>query len=173
MLLPLQNELNITDVRKLIIISGVFLISAFACRGPLAKQDASENLSDSKTASDAQPTGMSHIADAKADKVDISIEPAEGGIKLDDLFKNKKDYSGKTVKVKGKVTKVNPSIMGKNWIHIQDGTSFEDQFDLTITSDFIPEVGAIITVEGKITLDKDFGYGYAYPIIMEEGKLIQ
>lgn len=160
-------------MKRVIFISVVLLISAFACRGPLAKQDAAENLSDSKTASNSQPTGMSHIADAKADKVDISIEPAEGVIKLDDLFKNKKDYFGKTVKVKGKVTKVNPAIMGKNWIHIQDGTSFEDLFDLTITSDFIPEVGAIITVEGKITLDKDFGYGYAYPIILEEGKLIQ
>jgi hypothetical protein len=160
-------------VRKLIIISGAFLISSFACRGPLAKQDATENLSESKTvASNSQPAGMSHIADAKAAKEDIKIEPAEGVIKLADLFTNKKDYSGKTVKVKGKVTKVNPSIMGKNWIHIQDGTSFEDQYDLTITSDFIPEAGTIITVEGKITLDKDFGYGYAYPIIMEEGKLI-
>lgn len=160
-------------MRKILIISGVLLVSALACRGPLAKQDASENLSESKAASGGQPTGMSHIADAKAAREDIKIEPAEGVIKLTDLFSNKKDYSGKSVKVKGKVTKVNPSIMGKNWIHIQDGTSFEDQYDLTITSDFIPEVGTIITVEGIIALDKDFGYGYAYPIILEEGKLIQ
>lgn len=161
-------------MRRILIISGVLLISVFACRGPLAKQDVSENLSDSKTASEnSQSAGNSHIADAIVPKADIKIEPSEGVTSLADLFKNMKDYSGKTVKVKGKVTKVNPSIMGKNWIHIQDGTSFEEQYDLTVTSDFIPEAGTIITIEGKIALDKDFGYGYSYPILMEEGKLIQ
>jgi len=159
-------------VKKLLFITGALLISLVACRGPLAKPEAAENMSEAKTAE--QPaSGMSHMADAKATKVEVKIEPAEGITSLSDLFANKKNFSGKTVKVKGQITKVNPSIMGKNWIHIQDGTSFEDQYDLTVTSDFIPEVGTIITVEGKIALDKDFGYGYAYPILMEEGKLIQ
>jgi hypothetical protein len=159
-------------VKRLIFITGALLISLVACRGPLAKPEAAEAMSETKT--DNQPaSGMSHMADAKAVKADVKIEPTEGVTPLSDLFSNKKNYAGKTVKVKGKITKVNPSIMGKNWIHIQDGTSFEDQYDLTVTSDFIPEVGSIITVEGKIALDKDFGYGYAYPVIMEEGKLIQ
>ena len=159
-------------MKRLLFITGAILISLVACRGPLAKPEAAENMSETITAN--QPaTGMSHMADAKAAKEDIKIEPSEGVTPLSDLFENKKNYSGKTIKIKGKITKVNPSIMGKNWIHIQDGTSFEDQYDLTVTSDFIPEVGSIITVEGKIALDKDFGYGYAYPILMEEGKLIQ
>jgi hypothetical protein len=159
-------------VKRLLFITGAVLITLVACRGPLAKPEAAGNMSETKT--DNQPaSGMSHMADAKAAKVDIKIEPSEGITTLSDLFSNKKNFSGKTVKVKGKITKVNPSIMGKNWIHIQDGTSFEDQYDLTVTSDFIPEVGSIITVEGKIALDKDFGYGYTYQILMEEGKLIQ
>lgn len=159
-------------MKRLLFITGALLISLVACRGPLAKPEAAESMSET-TAPDQPASGMSHMADAKAAKADIKIEPAEGVTSLFDLFANKKNYSGKTVKVKGKITKVNPSIMGKNWIHIQDGTSFEDQYDLTVTSDFIPVVGTIITVEGKIALDKDFGYGYAYPILMEEGKLVQ
>jgi predicted small lipoprotein YifL len=159
-------------VRRLIFITGALLISLAACRGPLAKPEAAEAVSEAKTENQPQ-SGMAHMADAKAAKVDIKIEPSEGITTLSDLFSNKKNYSGKTVKVKGKITKVNPSIMGKNWIHIQDGTSFEDQYDLTVTSDFIPQVGSIIKVEGKISLDKDFGYGYTYPVLMEEGKLIQ
>lgn len=159
-------------MRRLLFITGALLISLVACRGPLAKPEATETMSETKT-DNQQPAGMSHMADAKAARAEVKIEPSEGVTTLSDLFSNKKNYSGKTVKVKGKITKVNPSIMGKNWIHIQDGTSFEDQYDLTITSDFIPEVGSIITVEGIIALDKDFGYGYTYPVLMEEGKLIQ
>lgn len=159
-------------MKRLLFITGALLISLAACRGPLAKPEAAESMSETTTTS--QPaSGMSHMADAKAAKVEVRIEPSEGITTLSDLFANKKNYSGKTIKVKGQITKINPSIMGKNWIHIQDGTSFEDQYDLTVTSDFIPEVGAIITVEGKIALDKDFGYGYVYPILMEEGKLVQ
>jgi hypothetical protein len=159
-------------VKKLLFITGVLILSV-SCRGPLAKQDASANMSESKVVDNAPQTGMTHMTDAKAIKMDIKIEPAEGCITVGDLFSKKKDYSGKTVKIKGKVTKVNPAIMGKNWIHIQDGTGFEEQYDLTVTSEVIPEVGSIVIIEGKIALDKDFGYGYAYPIIMEEGKVIQ
>jgi hypothetical protein len=165
-------NLKSINVRRLIFITGTLLLSLTACRGPLAKPEASEAITETKAANQPQ-SGMTHMAEAKAAREEIKIEPAEGVTILSDLFANKKNFSGKTIKVKGKITKVNPSIMGKNWIHIQDGTSFEDQYDLTITSDFIPEVGTIITVEGKIALDKDFGYGYTYPVLLEEGKLIQ
>ncbi len=57
--------------------------------------------------------------------------------------------------------------MGKNWIHVQDGSSHDDNFDLTVTTDATATVGDTITVSGNITLDKDFGYGYFYPVLME------
>jgi hypothetical protein len=75
------------------------------------------------------------------------------------------------VKIRGAVTKFNPDIMQTNWIHIQDGSDFDGKYDLTITSDQLVETGLIITVEGKITLDKDFGYGYFYEVLMEEAKI--
>ena len=62
--------------------------------------------------------------------------------------------------------------MGKNWVHIQDGTEFEGGFDLTITKDKQASVGETITFEGKIVLDKDFGYGYFYNVLMEDGKSV-
>jgi hypothetical protein len=85
----------------------------------------------------------------------------------------KEGYSGKTIRVKGKITKYNPSILGKNWIHLQDGTQFNNAFDLTITTDSQLVIGDTATFEGKITLKKDFGYGYFYDVIMEDGKLIK
>jgi len=159
-------------VKRILFTTGLLLLLSAACRGPLAKPEASEG--STEIIKDASgPVGMAHIEEAKAGKEVLSIEPAEGGITVAEVFKNKNEYSGKTVKIKGKVTKVNPAIMGKNWIHLQDGTSFEGEFDLTVTSDVIPETGSIITIEGIISLDKDFGYGYKYALLMEEGKIIQ
>jgi hypothetical protein len=109
----------------------------------------------------------------KPEKIIVSIEAAEGGISIARLLETKADYSGKTVRVKGKVTKVNPEIMGKNWIHIQDGSEYNGEFDLTITTDVQPVVGDTVTFEGRITLKKDFGYGYFYDVLMEEGRLIK
>ncbi len=117
--------------------------------------------------------GSGHMQEAKVTRQEIKTEPAEGGLTIGALYSDKKNYSGKIVKIHGKVTNVNASIMGKNWIHLQDGTDFEGNFDLTVTSDFVPVVGDMITVEGKIAIYKDFGYGYSYPVIMEEGKLLK
>lgn len=98
----------------------------------------------------------------------IEIEHIEGGINLSTLFDNKNDFRNKSVKIRGIVVKVNKNIMGKNWVHIQDGTGSDDLYDLTITTMDNIEVGNIATFEGKIALEKDFGAGYAYDIIMEE-----
>jgi len=93
------------------------------------------------------------------------IAPAPGGIKIADLVDNKEKYAGKVVKVTGKCVKVNPMIMHRNWIHLQDGSG--DNLDLTVTTAENIALGAVVTMEGTIALDKDFGAGYYYDIIME------
>lgn len=96
------------------------------------------------------------------------IAPSEGGISIEELYQNRDKYAGKTVTVTGKCVKVNNEIMGRNWVHIQDGTmDGEKPYDLTITTDALIMVGITVTMEGVITLDKDFGAGYRYDIIME------
>jgi predicted RNA-binding protein len=159
-------------VKKILFITGVLFLLSASCRGPLAKPEAAGEQGMGMSQAPAA-TGAAHMEVAKPGKEDLTIEKAEGGITIAELFENKKEYSGKTVKVKGKVTKVNPEIMGKNWIHLQDGTIFEGEFDLTVTSDVLPETGSIVTIEGTVALDKDFGYGYTYPIMLEEAKIIQ
>jgi len=104
------------------------------------------------------------------EKMNVIVEPCDGCVKISELLANKKSYSGKVIKVKGQVTKYNPGIMGKNWVHIQDGSEFEGGFDLTVTTDKPTSVGETITFEGKVILDKDFGYGYYYSVLMEDGK---
>lgn len=102
----------------------------------------------------------------------ISVKPAEGGITIAQLFENKKSYEGKSVKIRAKVVKVNLGIMGRNWIHIQDGTGDESNYDLTVTSNDNARVGEVVVVEGFVALDKDFGSGYKYDIILEDSKVI-
>lgn len=103
------------------------------------------------------------------EKQDIKIEKTEGCVSIADLFSKKSDFTGKTIKVKGQVTKFSEGIMNKNWIHLQDGTEDGGKFDLTITSaEAVVKVGDVVTLEGKISTDKDFGYGYFYEVLMED-----
>ncbi len=102
---------------------------------------------------------------AVVDAGPINVKPAQGAVKLVDLFANMEKYNGKVIKVTGKCVKINPNIMGRNWIHMQDGTG--ENLDLTITTSENIPLGHVVTVEGTIALNKDFGAGYYYDIIME------
>jgi len=104
--------------------------------------------------------------------VEVNIEKAENGISLEELFTNKKSFSGKSIIVRGKVVKLNKAILDKNWVHIVDGTKFEDKKSLTITTQEMVKIGDTVTFKGTIVLEKDFGQGYVYDILLEEGELI-
>lgn len=101
------------------------------------------------------------------------IDPPPGGITIAELFKNRQKYDGQTVRVKGRCVKLNNMIMNRNWIHLQDGSLEDDETDLTVTTTDNVPLGAVVAFEGKITLNKDFGAGYRYDIIMEEASLLQ
>jgi hypothetical protein len=100
-------------------------------------------------------------------KLDIKIDQPEGGISIGDLYAKRNEYAGKTIKVKGQVTKVNIAIMERNWIHLQDGTFEGENFDLTITTVHEPKVGDVVTYSGTLVLNKDFGSGYSYELLLE------
>ena len=95
----------------------------------------------------------------------MAAEPAKT---IDAVYKDKTKLEGKQVTVKGKVVKVNNGIMGRNFLHIQDGTGGKDTNDLSVTSTQTAKVGDQVTVVGKVILNKDFGAGYAYPLLVEE-----
>ena len=79
----------------------------------------------------------------------------------------------KTVTVRGKVVKYNAEILGRNWIHLRDGSGSPDKGDndLTVTTKESAAVGDVVTVRGTLRLNKDFGSGYSYPVILEDAKL--
>ncbi len=95
----------------------------------------------------------------------------KGSIKIAELIKDPKKYEGHTIQLSGKCVKVNPNIMDRNWLHLQDGS--KNDYDLVITSDtFVPE-GSDITIKATVVLNKDFGAGYKYDLILENGILVK
>lgn len=108
---------------------------------------------------------------------DIVVEKlpkAEGanGKTVAELWSAKKSLDNKPVVVRGKVVKFLGGIMGKNWVHVRDGSGSraDGTDDLTVTTDEVVNVGDVVLVSGTLRADKDFGSGYAYGVILEEGK---
>jgi hypothetical protein len=102
----------------------------------------------------------------------ITVKPV-GGLTIAKLYADKTKFGGKKVKMKGSVVKVNNQIMGRNWVHLQDGTKNGEEYDLTCTTQETVTVGDVITMEGIIGLDRDFTSGYFYPVIMEEAVVVK
>ncbi len=106
---------------------------------------------------------------------DLSIRKAEGkdSYTIAEIFTNGRNLDGKTVVIRGKVMKISSKIMGRNWIHIQDGTgnAMKNQHDLVITTQDKAEKGDIVIVKGILAADKDFGAGYHYEVLVENAKI--
>jgi hypothetical protein len=98
------------------------------------------------------------------------IDKVKGGYNIAELYDGKKTLAGKTVRVRGKVTRYTAGVMGKNWIHIRDSSSADD---LAVTTSGTAALDNVIVVEGKLELNKDYGYGYVYPLIVEDATVTQ
>lgn len=105
-------------------------------------------------------------------KSNIALEKSDDEITIAEIYANPQEYAGEEVELRGVAVKVNKEIMGKNWVHIQDGTNNEGNFDLTVTTTDKVDVNDEVTFKGKITLEKDFGAGYFYDVIMEEAEVL-
>ncbi len=127
---------------------------------------------DANKVADEKTLTSAHSNLSPKEQKDIKVKTLRDGKTIAEIYKNKQSLNGKTVKVKGKVVKFNSGIMNRNWVHIQDGTDDNGNFDLLITSDETVKFGDIIVAEGKLAIDKDFGAGYSYAVLVEEAKII-
>lgn len=107
-------------------------------------------------------------------EIDTSkVEPADGGYTVAQIFEHRVDLSGREVAIRGRIVKFNRGIMGRNWVHLQDGTvGPEGANDLVVTTNGNAEVGSIVLVRGTVVTDKDFGSGYAFDVLIEEASLV-
>lgn len=90
---------------------------------------------------------------------------------VEQVFLQKDQLAGKSVQLSGKVVKVNNGIMRRNFLHLQDGSGKEGTNDIILTSTSTAAVGDQISVTGVVTLNRDFGMGYSYPVLVEEAQI--
>jgi len=102
----------------------------------------------------------------------IQLAKKEGELTLAQIFDERNSFAGKSLDIRGVVVKVNSGIMGKNWIHLQDGTGTDGGYDLTVTTQDLASVNDEVTFKGTLTLNKDFGSGYFYEILLEDAVLV-
>ena len=88
------------------------------------------------------------------------------------LNQNKAALVGKTITANGKVVKVNNGIMGRNFVHLQDGTGDATNNNLIVTSKQTAKVGDQVTISGVVAVNRDFGGGYSYPLLIEEASIM-
>jgi hypothetical protein len=129
----------------------------------------------SQAGSPTMPAGHPKISqdDGAAAKMDFSrITKASGGKTIAEIYAQKTQLTGKKTAVRGKIVKYNAGIMGKNWIHLKDGTGAEGSNDLAVTTKTDAKVGDTVLVRGNVVTDKDYGYGYKYAVIIEDAEVI-
>jgi hypothetical protein len=121
------------------------------------------------------PPGHPDVAEitTPAPSVVTPLAPVAGGKTVAQVYAGKAELAGRTVAVRGKVTKVNNGILGRNWLHLVDGTGTVGSNDLTVTSkDQTARVGDTIVARGVVGLDRDFGGGYFYPVLLENAAVL-
>lgn len=121
--------------------------------------------------------GGSEGAKAPAASKPIKVEKAKGAdaYNVSEVYEKAAKLDKKTVTVRGKVVKVSKAIMGKNWVHLQDGSgdAGKGTNNLVVTSQDVPKIGDVVTAKGTLYKDKDFGAGYLYKVIVEEATVKQ
>jgi ribosomal protein S17 len=114
-----------------------------------------------------------HVPTAKgAPAFDLTnIAKAPGGKTVAEVHAAASALAGKKIAVRGRVVKYNSGIMGKNWMHIRDGSGAEGTNDLTVTSKATAKVGDLVVIEGVLATNRDFGGGYRYALIVEDASV--
>jgi hypothetical protein len=110
-----------------------------------------------------------------ADVGDVNVPKASGpdARTVAEIVQKRAELKNKTVLVRGKVVKYTPDVMGKNWIHLRDGTgaAADSTNDVLVTSKESTKVGDVVVARGTVRTDVDLGSGYSYKVLIDEAKL--
>ena len=101
-----------------------------------------------------------------------NIPRAPNGQTVAEILEGKNKFSGQPIAVRARVVKYNAQILGKNWVHLRDGSGAEGTNDLTVTTSVEVKVGDLVLVTGKLMTNRDFGSGYTYAAIVENATVV-
>jgi hypothetical protein len=102
--------------------------------------------------------------------IQVSKAPGADGRTVAELYAQGPALKDKPVVIHAQVASVSANLMGRNWVHLRDGTgsTTDRTFDLIALSDTLPEVGAVVTARGTVRTDKDLGMGHAFKVVLED-----
>jgi len=125
---------------------------------------------ENETASTSAVISAAHGQSGQEPAVEpvTEIVKAEGGYTIAEIRAGKAELNGELIRVRGQVTKYTAGVLDKNWIHINDGSGAGD---LTVTTYATAAIDDVVVIQGKLELDKDYGYGYVYPAILEDAEI--
>ena len=87
------------------------------------------------------------------------------------LYQERAKLAGHTVEFKGKVSRVTNHVMHRNFLHVRDGTGGDGTDQVTVTSQDTAQIGDDVLVTGTLAVNRDFGSGYTYPVIIEKASI--
>jgi hypothetical protein len=81
-----------------------------------------------------------------------------------------RDDAGKRARVHGVVVKSTSGVLGRTFLHVRDGSGDTalGTNDLAATTNEELPLGADVLLEGTIEVDKDFGAGYFYHVLLAD-----
>lgn len=110
-----------------------------------------------------------------SDVADVKVAKASGpdARTVEQIHVARRELAGKPVVLQAKVVKATEGVMGRNWLHVRDGSgdAAKRTNDVTVTTSETAAVGDVVTIRGTVQIDRDFGAGYTYPVMLEDAKL--
>jgi hypothetical protein len=123
----------------------------------------------------AGAAGHSALATTAPEPADVKVPKATGinAKTVAEIIAQAATLKDKPVVVRGKIVKYNPGIMGKNWIHLRDGSgsAADNNNDILVTTGGEAKLGDVVTLKGTVRTNKDFGAGYSYKVLVEDASL--
>lgn len=144
---------------------------------------AAPGSSDSSHADPTTDAGVSdpHVANGNTqvnsnvdlDNIKVARATGQDARTVAEVYDQKKTLKDKTVSIRARVVKVTPGVMGRNWLHVRDGSGTDTarNNDLVVTTADEAKLNDEITVTGVVHTDRDFGSGYAYSVLVEDARI--
>jgi hypothetical protein len=119
----------------------------------------------------AMHSGVAKAADPAPVKVAKATGPEARTVA--EIVSGRAGLKDKGVVVRGKVVKFTPGVLGKNWVHLRDGTgsAADGSNDVLVTTADEVAIGDVVLAKGVVRIDRDFGSGYSYAVLVEDATL--
>jgi len=109
---------------------------------------------------------------AEAPTVEVGeVEKAEGGKTVSEIITGSDALVGEWILIRARVVRVTPNIMGRNWLHVRDGSGSEGTNDLVVTTNAEVKAGDLVLIRGVVSVNRDFGFGRKYDILIEDAEV--